>query len=87
MYRVELSENAIKSFKKMDKQISTMLFAWITKNLEGCENPRILGKGLVSDKKGIWRYRVGDYRLLAHIYDDRLIILFVDAGHRKDIYK
>lgn len=87
MYRVELSENAIKSFKKMNKQISTMLFAWITKNLEGCENPRILGKGLVSDKKGIWRYRVGDYRLLAHIYDDRLIILVVDAGHRKDIYK
>jgi mRNA interferase RelE/StbE len=74
MYRVELSENALKTFKKMDKQIATMIFAWISKNLEGCENPRIHGKGLVADKKGIWRYRVGDYRLLAHIFDDRLII-------------
>lgn len=87
MYRVELSENALKTFKKMDKQIATMIFAWISKNLEGCENPRNYGKGLVADKKGVWRYRVGNYRLLAHIFDDRLIILIVDAGHRRDIYK
>ena len=87
MYRVELSENALKTFKKIDKQIATMIFAWISKNLEGCGNPRIYGKGLVAGKKGIWRYRVGDYRLLAHIFDDRLVILVVDAGHRKDIYK
>lgn len=87
MYRVELSENALKTFKKMDKQIATMIFAWISKNLEDCENPRIHGKGLVADKKGIWRYRVGDFRLLAHIFENRLIILVVDAGHRKDIYK
>lgn len=87
MYRVELSENALKTFKKMDKQIATMIFAWISKNLDGCENPRIHGKGLVADKKGIWRYRVGDYRLLAYIFDDRLIILNIDAGYRRDIYK
>ncbi len=87
MYRVELSENVLKTFKKMDKQIATMIFAWISKNLEGCENPRIHGKGLVADKIGIWRYRVGDYRLLAHIFDDRLVILVVDTGRRRDIYK
>jgi mRNA interferase RelE/StbE len=87
MYRVEFSENALKSFKKMDKQIATMIFAWISKNLDGCENPRIHGNGLVAEKKSIWRYRVGDYRLLAHIFDDRLIILVVDAGHRRYIYK
>ncbi len=87
MYRVEISENALKAFKKIDKQIATMIIAWISKNLEGCENPRIRGKGLVADKRGIWRYRVGDYRLLAHIYDDRLVILVVDVGHRREIYK
>jgi len=87
MYRVEFSENAIRTFKKLDKQIATMIFAWISKNLEGCENPRFHGKGLIADKKGIWRYRVGDYRLLAHIYNDRLIILVVDVGHSKEIYK
>lgn len=87
MYRVEFSEHAIKNFKKMDKQISMMIFSWISKHLEGCDNPRMLGKGLVADKKGIWRYRIGDYRLLVHIFDDRLVILVVDSGHRKDIYK
>lgn len=87
MYRVEFSEHALKSFKKMDKYIAKMIFSWISKHLEGCDDPRIYGKGLVADKKGIWRYRVGDYRLLAHIFDDRLVILFVDSGHRKDIYK
>jgi mRNA interferase RelE/StbE len=87
MYRVEISDHALKIFKKMDKQITTMIFAWISKHLEDCENPRVHGKGLVADKKGIWRYRIGDYRLLAHIFDDRLVILVIDAGHRKDIYK
>ena len=87
MYRVELSEQALKSYKKMDKQIATMIFAWISKHLDGCDNPRIHGKGLVADKKGIWRYRVGDYRLLAHIFDDRLVILVIDAGHQRDIYQ
>lgn len=87
MYRVEISENALKSLRKLDKQIARMILAWIEKNLEGCENPRITGKGLSHDKKGIWRYRVGNYRLLANIQDDKLIILLIDFGHRKDIYK
>lgn len=87
MYRVEISEYALKTFKKIDKQIATMIFAWIFKHLENCENPRVHGKGLAADNKGIWRYRIGDYRLLAHIFDNRLVILVVDAGHRRDVYK
>ena len=87
MYRVEISESAIKSLRKLDKQIARMIVAWIEKNLEGCDNPRIEGKGLSHEKKGIWRYRVGNYRLLANIQDDKLIILMIDFGHRKEIYR
>lgn len=87
MYTVELSERAFKSLKKLDKQIVRMILAWIEKNLEGCSDPRIKGKGLSYDKKGIWRYRVGQYRILANIQDDKLIILVIDVGHRKDIYQ
>ncbi|MDO9630028.1 MAG: type II toxin-antitoxin system RelE/ParE family toxin [Acholeplasmataceae bacterium] len=87
MYSVEISEYAIKQFKKLDKQIASMIFAWITKHLEGCDNPRLHGKGLIQDKKGIWRYRIGDYRLLAHILENRLVILVVDVGYRREIYK
>ena len=50
------------------------------------ENPRIKGKALTSDLKGLWRYRVGDYRILADIQDDKIVILILDIGHRSKIY-
>lgn len=87
MYKVEISEKAIKNLKQLDKSIDRMLLAWIEKNLEGTDNPRIHGKGLSYEKKGIWRYRVGNYRILASIEDERLVILLIDFGHRKDSYR
>ena len=50
------------------------------------ENPRIKGKPLTGDLKGLWRYRVGDYRILAEIQDDKIVILILDIGHRSKIY-
>ena len=64
-----------------------MVFTWIEKNLEGCENPRAHGKALTANLKGKWRYRIGDYRLLCHIEDDNLIILALTIGHRREIYQ
>ena len=64
-----------------------MIMAWIEKDLEGTSDPRKKGKGLAHDKKGIWHYRVCNYRILANIRDDKLIILVIEFGHRKDIYK
>ena len=61
--------------------------AWIEKNLVGCTDPRKHGKPLVENRKGQWRYRIGDYRLLAEIDDDKLIIFAIDFGHRSKIYK
>ncbi len=87
MYRVKISEKAIKSLKKLDKEIARMIIAWIEKNLDGTNNPREKGKGLSHDKKGIWRYRIGHYRVLANIRDDELIVLVIELGHRKDIYR
>jgi mRNA interferase RelE/StbE len=87
MYRVKITEKALKSLRNLDKQIARMIIAWIEKNLEGTNDPRIKGKGLSHDKKGIWRYRVGNYRILTNIRDDELIILVIEFGHRKDIYK
>ena len=87
MYRVEFTEKALKALKKLDRYTALLITAWIRKNLEGCTNPRQHGKGLVGDKNGQWRYRVGDYRLLAEIQDDRIIILILNVGHRREIYK
>ena len=87
MYRVEFTEKALKALKKLDRYTALLITAWIRKNLEGCTNPRQHGKGLVGDKSGQWRYRVGDYRLLADIQDERVIILILNVGHRRDIYR
>ena len=78
---------ALKDLKKLDPLVAKLLLAWVSKHLDGCDHPRLYGKGLAEDKKGIWRYRIGDYRLLCLIQDDHLLILVVTAGHRKEIYK
>jgi mRNA interferase RelE/StbE len=85
-YRVEYSSTALKQLKKMDRFDARLIVSWIGKNLEGCEDPRIHGKGLTGNHSGEWRYRVGDYRLIAEIQDDRLVILMLQAGHRREIY-
>lgn len=85
-YRVEFTDSARKALKKLDRGTAAMLLGWIRKNLEGCENPRQHGRGLTANRSGQWRYRVGDYRLIAEIEDDKVIILIVAVGHRRDIY-
>lgn len=86
-YRVVFSGEARKELKKLDKQTALFIMAWIRKNLEGCSDPRVHGRGLTADRRGQWRYRVGDYRLIAEIQDDSVIILILTVGHRRDIYK
>lgn len=85
-YKVEFTEKALKQLKKMDRHTAALILGWIRKNLEGCENPRQHGKGLTADKSEQWRYRIGDYRLLAEIEDDRIVILILSVGHRRDVY-
>lgn len=55
-------------------------------DLLNIDNPRSSGKALQGDLKGLWRYRVGDYRLITQIHDNELVILVIEIGHRKDVY-
>ena len=86
MYKVVFSELAKKNIKRLDKHTAKLILAWIRKNLEGCSNPRAHGKALNANHSGEWRYRIGDYRLMCEIQDDKLIILALTIGHRSDIY-
>ena len=87
IYHVEFTKYALRELKKLDKMAASLIIGWVRKNLEGCENPRIHGKGLTADKSGQWRYRVGDYRIIAQIRDEKVTILVVNIGHRREIYK
>ena len=81
-YKVEFSETSLGHLKKLDKSVQTIILKWIKKNLVDCNNPKAHGKALVGNKKGFWRYRVGNYRLLCNIHDEVLTILGVPSGKR-----
>jgi len=86
-FKVEYTGDTVKYLQKMDQYTRKFILAWIEKNLVGCSNPRQHGKPLVANRFGQWRYRIGDYRLLAEIDDEKIVILIIAVGHRKDIYK
>ncbi|MGX7199654.1 type II toxin-antitoxin system RelE family toxin [Enterococcus nangangensis] len=86
-YRVTYMPQAQKQLKKMDRNQAKIILAWIRKNLENIDNPRQHGKGLVSNHSGEWRYRIGNYRILANIKDDEIRIEIFSIGHRSIIYK
>lgn len=85
-YSVETTARFDKEFKKLDRYTQKMMKSWIIKNLVDCENPRLHGKGLTANRSGQWRYRIGDYRLICDIEDDRLVILALSVGHRREVY-
>lgn len=86
-YNVETTQRFDREFKKLDAYTKRMIKAWIDKNLVGCADPRQHGKALTANHSGHWRYRIGDYRLICIIEDDRLVIMALDIGHRSEIYK
>ena len=85
-YKVIFTERAKKQLKKLDKHIAALIIGWLEKNIQNCENPRLHGKGLVENKSGQWRYRIGDYRGICEIQDKEIIVLVLEVGHRRDIY-
>ena len=87
IYQLVTTDKFDKAFKKLDRQTQKIIKAWLDKNLMNCTDPRIHGKRLTSNRSGQWRYRVGDYRILAEIQDERLVLVLIDIGHRSRIYK
>ena len=70
----------------MDRFTRTMILNWISQHLEGTDNPYASGRAFTGDKSGLWRYRVGDYRIISVIDNGKLVILLLEIGHRSNIY-
>lgn len=84
-FRIVFSEKALKQLKKLDRSTASLITGWLRKNIEGCSNPRQHGKGLTADRSGQWRYRVGSYRIIVDINDEKVLVLVLEIGHRKNI--
>ena len=76
----------MKELRKLGKPAQRDIIAYLDERIAGDGDPRSFGKGLKADLAGLWRYRVGDYRILCQIRDAELLVLVVAAGHRRDIY-
>ena len=83
---VEYDPHVIKKLAKLDAPVRNQIKEWIDTNLEGCENPRLHGKALTGNLKEYWRYRVGGWRIMAKIQDDKVIIFVVKIEKRGDVH-
>jgi mRNA interferase RelE/StbE len=86
MWKIKFNPQAEKSLKALEHQAKRRIESFMD-DLKVRDDPREIGKALSGNLKGLWRYRIGDYRVICQIKDKELIILVVDLGHRKDIYQ
>lgn len=86
-WTVEISDVAEKQLHRLDRPVQKRLLDWLDDRIEGCKDPRHFGEALRGGLIGLWRYRVGDYRIICQIHEDRLVVLALAIGHRREVYK
>lgn len=87
VWRVELDRAAARDLRKLGLDAQRRVLRDLRERVAGSEDPRRFGHALTGDRKGLWRYRVGDHRIVAAIEDDRLVVLVVTVGHRREVYR
>ena len=87
VWRVEFDRDAARDLRKLGAQTQSLILRYLRERIATDKDPRRFGHALNADLKGLWRYRVGDYRIVASIEDDRFIVLVVTVGHRREVYE
>jgi len=87
IWKVEFDDAAVKELRKLDYPIQQEILRYFRERIATEEDPRRFGKQLTHNLPNLWRYRAGDYRMICHIDDEKLIVLVLTMGHRKDVYK
>lgn len=85
-WTVEWDEQAIKDAQRLGHEARNRVTAYLRERIATDDNPRRFGKALLGSMAGLWRYRVGAYRIVCRIEDDRLVVLVVAVGHRSKVY-
>jgi len=86
-WKIKISRTAEKQIKKLDRVAQAAIVRFLRDRLKPAENQRQFGKPPYGDKGGLWRYRVGDYRLICDIQEEKVVVLVLRVGHRKDVYR
>ncbi len=86
-WTVAITRTAERQIKKLDRVAQTSIIRFLRERIEPADDPRQWGKPLRGEKRGLWRYRVGDYRLICDIQDEKITMLVLEVGNRKDVYR
>lgn len=86
LWKIEFDADVEKDLKKLGHTAQKRIIKFLKEKIMPACNPRVFGKPLSGDFTGIWRYRVGDYRILAQIMDDNFMVIIIHVGHRKNVY-
>ena len=87
-WRIEFEDAALKELAKLDKPVARRILAFLRERVAVLDDPRSVGEALKGSSLGdFWKYRVGDYRVIAHIEDGALRILVLKMGNRREVYR
>jgi len=86
-WTVEFSSGAERQLGRLDPTTARRLGGYLRRLVAETTDPRERGKALTGAMTGLWRYRVGDHRLICQLLDQRLVVLVVRLGHRSRIYE
>ena len=86
-WTIELSERAKRALSKLDRTAAKRITRFLLERVRTAHDPRDLGKRLSGGMKDYWSYRVGDYRLICEIRDEVLVVMVIEIGHRREIYR
>jgi mRNA interferase RelE/StbE len=84
---VEFDDRARRELRKLDAKVQKIVLPYLRERIAVAEDPRRFGKPLRRNLAGLWRYRVEDYRLICRIEDERVMVLVLQVGHRRDVYE
>ncbi len=87
-FRVEISKNAKRFLDRLDKPTQERIEQFLFRRVQGLDNPRSIGEAMKGKQFGdLWKYRAGDWRIIARIETARLVVLVVKIGHRREVYR
>lgn len=87
-WQIEFDPDALKELKKLDRPVQHRLVAFLRDRLAPLDDPRSLGEALSGARLGnYWKYRVGDWRIICDIRDDRVVVRVLRLGNRREVYR
>ena len=86
-WQVEWADEAVKELKKLDTRAKRAIVRFMRDKIASEEDPRRFGEPLRKDLKGLWKYRIGSYRVICSIEDKQIVVLVVRVGHRRNVYR